>query len=109
MPVHFPLPCLRAPNFFMSKSDIQIFTSDGRLTSMMSTPLFRSALLGMFCLRINSALWVMYGSFIMLATAWTSSPFVKYATKLCLPSLTSVSPWMMTSSQPWGVWPRDNH
>jgi hypothetical protein len=55
---------------------LQIFTSLGMLISRISTPFCKSLLLGILPLLISSALCVMYGSRIMLATATTSSPLV---------------------------------
>ena len=53
-----------------------IFTSAGTLICVISSPLTNSLFPGIFPLLINSALWLINGSFIMLATACTSSPFV---------------------------------
>jgi hypothetical protein len=78
--IHFkPLPySANHPSARMQDrwADLHILISLGTPTSMMSRPFCSSALLGILFLRINSALCVMYGSFIIEATATTCSPLV---------------------------------
>ena len=54
---------------------IHILISPGSERFLTSTPFRNSATPGIFPCRINSALWLMIGSIIILATATTVSPF----------------------------------
>jgi len=53
-----------------------ILMPEGTPISIMSTPFSSSLFVGILFRRISSALCVMYGSFIIEATATTSSPLV---------------------------------
>lgn len=70
-----PLPSHAFHIFSSSLISIHILVSPGKPMFLTSTPFRNSASPGIFPCLINSALWLMIGSIIMLATATTVSPF----------------------------------